>query len=110
MLFGFEIEKNHEIRVVTSMPAGCTIPDRPSFRLKYSARGPNVRAGKKARAATIRITTRVMMPKVIEKVRKLPDEAGMYFLPPSSPPMATGPLMGRKRARLKTKTGEARKG
>src|SRR6478609_9204126 len=50
------------------------------FMLKYSAMGPNVRAGKKDNAVMIMITAKVMKPNVHESVLNVPADSGMYFL------------------------------
>src|SRR6476620_2188965 len=63
--------------------------------LKYSAMGPNVRAGKKDNAVMMMITAKVMMPNVQESVLNVPADSGMYFLLARSPAMARGPIMGR---------------
>src|SRR5579872_3091909 len=64
---------------------------------KYSAIGPNERAGKKDNAATIRITDSTIIPKVPVSVFRVPALSGMYFFLARMPAMATGPMIGRKR-------------
>jgi hypothetical protein len=63
--------------------------------LKYSAIGPNVNAGKKANAAKITITAKVINPKVSVSVFKVPALSGIYFLLAKMPAIATGPIIGR---------------
>src|SRR6185312_12965810 len=64
---------------------------------KYSAIGPNERAGKKDSAATMRITDRTIIPKVPVSVFRVPALSGMYFFLARIPAIATGPMMGKKR-------------
>jgi hypothetical protein len=47
--------------------------------VKYSAIGPTVKAGKKAKAAMSKITPKVIKPKVGVSVFKVPALSGMYF-------------------------------
>lgn len=45
--------------------------------------------GKKDKAATMKITAKVMALNVTESVFNVPDVSGIYFLPARSPAMAT---------------------
>ena len=45
---------------------------------KYSAIGPRVRAGKKDKAATMKMTAKTINPKVEVSVFKVPLLSGMY--------------------------------
>ena len=58
--------------------------------------------GKKDKAATMKITAKVMALNVTESVYNVPDVAGIYFLPARSPAMATWPMIGMKRLRMRT--------
>src|SRR5687768_16516299 len=49
------------------------------------------------------ITAKVISAKVMVSVFSVPADSGMYFLDPSKPAMATGPMMGRKRPSNNTK-------
>ena len=53
--------------------------------LKYSAIGPNVSAGKKDRAATIKITQNVITANVTVSVFKVPALSGINFFCANSP-------------------------
>ena len=70
--------------------------------VKYSAIGPKANTGKNANAAIITITVNVTTPKVPVSVLNVPSLSGMYFFCANNPAIATGPIMGRKRARIKT--------
>ena len=63
--------------------------------LKYSAIGPKVSAGKKDRAATIKITLKVITAKVAVSVFNVPALSGINFFCASRPAMATCPTIGR---------------
>ena len=65
------------------------------FTEKYSAIGPNVKAGKNDKAATIRITAKTNNPKVEVSVFKVPLLSGMYFFEAKIPAIATGPMIGK---------------
>ena len=64
--------------------------------------GPNVKAGKNAKAAIIRMTAKTIKPKVEVSVFKVPADSGMYFLLAKIPAMATGPMIGKKRLNIST--------
>ena len=68
----------------------------------YSAIGPNVKAGKKAKAAINRMTPKVIKPKVDVSVFKVPALSGMYFFLAKSPAIATGPIIGKYLDKIKT--------
>ena len=68
------------------------------YKEKYSARGPSANGGKYDRAVMIAITAKIMTPKVSVSVLRVPAPLGMYFLLPSKPAIANGPMMGRNRA------------
>ena len=72
------------------------------MEVRYSAIGPSVKAGKKAKAAISTITPKVINPKVGVSVFKVPALSGMNFFWAKSPAIATGPMIGRNLARIKT--------
>ena len=59
--------------------------------------GPKAKAGKKDKAATIAITTKMTKPKVEVSVFKVPELSGINFFSASNPAIATGPIIGKKR-------------
>jgi hypothetical protein len=69
------------------------------FIEKCSAIGPKVKAGKNDNAAIITITANTMIPKVAVSVLSVPADSGMNFLLASIPAIATGPMIGKNRAR-----------
>ena len=60
--------------------------------------GPNDKAGKNDKAAMIKITANTMMPKVEVSVLRVPALSGTYFFFAKMPAIATGPIIGKKRA------------
>ena len=70
---------------------------------KYSAIGPNVNAGKKARAAMMAMTVNTNRPNVDVSVLSVPALSGMYFLLANKPAIATGPMIGKNLPNSKTK-------
>ena len=61
---------------------------------KYSAIGPKVRAGKKERAVMIKMTAKIISPKVVVSVFNVPALSGICFLPANKPAIANGPIIG----------------
>ena len=61
---------------------------------KYSANGPSVSAGKKAKAATMKMTASTTKPKVPVSVLRVPALSGTNFFWANIPAMAIGPMMG----------------
>src|SRR6218665_291874 len=72
------------------------------FSVKYSANGPSARAGKNDKAAMIAITAKTIIPNIEVSVFNVPALSGMYFLLASSPAIASGPMIGKKRDSSKT--------
>src|SRR5580704_10677917 len=68
------------------------------FDAKNSAIGPSVKAGKKESAAIMAITANTIIPKVPVSVFKVPALSGTNFFLARIPAMASGPIIGRKRA------------
>ena len=61
---------------------------------KNSPIGPSANAGKKLKAATIKITRNTMIPNVLVSVFNVPELSGIYFFFARIPAIATGPIMG----------------
>ena len=59
------------------------------YKLKCSAIVLNACAGKNDKAATIKITAKVIAPKVTVSVFSVPALSGTYFFPANRPAMAT---------------------
>ena len=73
------------------------------YKLKYSAIGPNDKAGKNDSAATMKITAKVITAKVTVSVFKVPALSGINFLFANNPAIATCPTIGKYRPRISTK-------
>ena len=59
------------------------------YKLKYSAIGPNDKAGKNDSAATMKITAKVITAKVTVSVFKVPALSGINFLFANNPAIPT---------------------
>ena len=70
------------------------------YKLKCSAIVLNACAGKNDKAATIKITAKVITPKVTVSVFSVPALSGTYFFPANRPAMATWPAIGKKRPKI----------
>ena len=65
--------------------------------------GPKVKEGKNAKAATIKMMAKTILPKVAVSVAKVPEPSGTKCFFANNPAIATGPIIGKNRPKINTK-------